>query len=102
MYTNELKTLLTVDKIKAGDIHTDLPQSVKYQGRTRLPSVALSYSQEKGTESHSIAGLAWEDKMRTRLFFLVLISSFGYFTLGLALAWPASALPSIRFVRILD
>ena len=33
-----------------------------------------------------------------RLFFLALIASFGYFTLGLALAWPASALPSIRFV----
>ena len=26
------------------------------------------------------------------------MASFGYFTLGLALAWPASALPSIRFV----
>merc|ERR1712223_338453 len=35
-------------------------------------------------------------KMRLRLFFLVLIASFGYFTLGLALAWPASALPSLR------
>jgi len=34
--------------------------------------------------------------MRIRLFFLVLMASFGYFTLGLALAWPASALPSIR------
>merc|ERR1712223_1225021 len=37
-----------------------------------------------------------QQKMRVRLFFLVLIASFGYFTLGLALAWPASALPSIR------
>ena len=28
------------------------------------------------------------------------MASFGYFTLGLALAWPASALPSIRFVLV--
>ena len=38
--------------------------------------------------------------MRARLFLLVLMASFGYFTLGLALAWPASALPSIRFVLV--
>ena len=37
------------------------------------------------------------DKMRARLFLLALVASFGYFTFGLAVAWPAAALPSIRF-----
>ena len=35
--------------------------------------------------------------MRARLFLLALVASFGYFTFGLAVAWPAAALPSIRF-----
>ena len=48
----------------------------------------------------SFSQISREVKMRACLFFLVLIASFGYFTLGLALAWPASALPSIRFVLV--
>ena len=40
-------------------------------------------------------------KMRARLFLLALVASFGYFTFGLAVAWPAAALPSIRFAPYL-
>ena len=39
-------------------------------------------------------------RMRARLFLLALVASFGYFTFGLAVAWPAAALPSIRFLRV--
>ena len=39
--------------------------------------------------------------MRARLFLLALVASFGYFTFGLAVAWPAAALPSIRFAPYL-
>ena len=38
--------------------------------------------------------------MRARLFLLALVASFGYFTFGVAVAWPAAALPSIRLVWV--
>ena len=57
--------------------------------RLFLYSCQLSWSLDTQREQ--------EKKMRARLFLLALVASFGYFTFGLAVAWPAAALPSIRF-----
>ena len=44
-----------------------------------------------------LQSFVFQVKMRARLFLLALVASFGYFTFGLAVAWPAAALPDIRF-----
>ena len=60
----------------------------------------VTRSRQSGFRDHQCLIGGWQ-KMRARLFLLALVASFGYFTFGLAVAWPAAALPSIRFAPYL-